>query len=230
MSPGIPRRAKRRVTAPAGPTRSPGACTFAENPARASPDARLIFDARIDPDALRLAAVPVDSGHADRFDHARFANWLAVVTDPDGREHAVLSDGYRRIRIEVEEGSLAAGSPVLLRYRLEGIAGRDTEAGLAPLRRLAGLLRTGRFLPALFPPERRVARSIAALRVGDALRDGASQRDIAAGLFGEERVPPDWRTVSDSLRSRVRRLAREARRMAAGGYKGLLRADGGDAN
>lgn len=206
----------------------PGVCFFAEDPARASPDARLIWDARIDPDTLHIAALPVDPGHADRFDPDRFAHWLDIVVDPEGREHVVLSDGYRRIRIDVEEGSLAGGHPVLLRYALEGAVGCGTEARMMPLRRLAGLLRTGRFLPALFPPERRVERMVEVLRVADALSRGASQRDIAAGLFGGERVASDWRGVSESLRSRVRRLVREARRMAAGGYRGLLRRDAGE--
>lgn len=114
---------------------------------------------------------------------------------------------------------------MLLRYAVEGTVGLDTEARIMPLRRLAGLLRTGRLLPALFPRERRVERMIEVLRVADALSTGASQREIAAGLFGSERVSSDWCGVSDSLRSRMRRLVREARRMAAGSYRGLMRHD-----
>ncbi|WP_157926316.1 DNA -binding domain-containing protein [Sphingomonas koreensis] len=144
------------------------------------------------------------------------------MTGDEGREHAVLSDGYRRIRIDIEAGSLIAGHPVLLRYRLTGAIGRSTEDRLLPVRRLAGLFRTGRFLPALFPVERRVERLIEILRVHDALSAGASQRDIAVALFGPDRISSGWRTVSDSLRSRVRRLAREARRLAGGGYRALL--------
>lgn len=171
---------------------------------------------------MRVAALPADSDHADRFDPKYFAHWLAVAIDSEGLEHAVLSDGYRRIRIDVEEGSLTAGHPVLLRYRVEGTVGRATEDRLLPLRRLAGLCRTGRFLPALFPDERRIERAIEVLRVHDALDAGASQRAIAAELFGPDRITSDWRTVSDSLRSRVRRLVREAHRMAGGGYRMLL--------
>lgn len=166
--------------------------------------------------------MPSDPGNADRFDPDRFAHWLEIVADPEGREHAVLSDGYRRIRIDIEQGSLACCRPVLLRYVTEGTVGQRTEARLLPLRRLAGLLRTGRFLPALFPAERRVERLIEVLRVADALSAGASQREIAAVLFGSERVSSDWRIVSDSLRSRVRRLVREARHMAADGYRASL--------
>jgi hypothetical protein len=185
-----------------------------------------LWDASIDRDTLRVAALTECPEATERLDHDRLARWLHIVTDPDGREHAVLSDGYRRIRIDVEEGSLTTGQPIWLRYTLSDVVGRDTEARLMPLRRLAGLFRTGRFLPALFPVERRVERLILVLRVADALSAGASQRDIAAGLFGSERVSSDWRTTSDSLRSRIRRLVREARHMADGGYRGLLGSDG----
>lgn len=169
--------------------------------------------------------LPADPTRDEGFDCDRFAHWIAIATDPQGVEHAVLSDGYRRIRLDVDEGSLARGGAVLLRYRVEGIVGPDIETRLAPVRRLAGLLRTGRFLPALFPRERRVDRLIEILRVSDALSAGASQREIAAALFGSERVGSDWRTVSDSLRSRVRRLVRGARRMRADGYRRILHDD-----
>jgi hypothetical protein len=61
------------------------------------------------------------------------------------------------------------------------------------------------------------------LRVHDALAAGASQREIASVLFGAERVEADWLGTSESLRSRVKRLVRDARAMARGGYRSLLR-------
>lgn len=206
----------------------PGGFIFAEDPCRAAPEACLIWQAALDPGTLRMVASPAGSDQSDRFDPGRFHGWFALVTDPAGCEHAVLSDGYHHIRIDIEEGSLAAGRPVLLRYALEGVVGAGAETRLTPLRRLIGLYRTGRFLPALFPPDRRVERALDVLRVHDALHAGASQRDIALVLFGTERIPADWRTVSDSLRSRVRRLVAEARRMAGGGYRRLLCRDGGE--
>jgi hypothetical protein len=55
---------------------------------------------------------------------------------------------------------------------------------------------------------------------------GASQREMASVLFGFERVDNDWTGTSDSLRMRIRRLVREARSLAAGGYRLLLRRSG----
>lgn len=169
---------------------------------------------------MSVFALPHDPS-PDCFDPARFSAWLAVARDPDGREHAVLSDGWHRIRIEVDEGSIAAGRPVLLHYRLLGIA--SAEPRVLPLRRLLDLCRTGRFAASLFPPDARVPRWLTVLRVHDALSAGASQREIATVLFGDERTRRGWREPSDSLRSQVRRLVRDARRLASGGYRQLLR-------
>jgi hypothetical protein len=156
----------------------------------------------------------------DIIEPSRLRPWLALVTDAQGREHAALSDGWRRIRIDVAEGSLAGERPLLLRYQLVGLA--TAERKLLPLRRLLGLCRTGRFAASLFPPDRRVVRWVEALRVHDALRAGASQREIAGALFGDARTSTEWRGASDSLRSRVQRLVRDARALAAGGFRGLL--------
>jgi hypothetical protein len=133
----------------------------------------------------------------------------------------VLSDGLHHIRLDIAGVSLADGGPVLLHYRLAGVP--SAEARLLPLRRFLYLCRHRRFAAALFPADRQIARGLAVLRVHDALADGASQRDIARALFGAERVLPGWEGESDSLRSRVRRLVAEARAMAAGGYRLLLR-------
>nr|WP_279338829.1 DUF2285 domain-containing protein [Sphingomonas sp. BGYR3] len=92
-----------------------------------------------------------------------------------------------------------------------------------PLRRLITLCRHGRFARSLFPPEPRMDRWLTMLRVHDALMDGASQREIAMVLFGEDRVRAARDQGNDSLRSRTRRLARDALAMAAGGYRRLLR-------
>ena len=138
-----------------------------------------------------------------------------------GREHAVLSDGWRHIRLDIEEGSLAGQEAVLLYYRMRGLV--SAEARLQPLRRFLDLCRHRRFARSLFPRDPRIDRGIAMLRVHDAIAQGASQREIGAALFGDERVRRDWSDDSDSLRSRVRRLVRDAHSMARGGYRQLMR-------
>ncbi|EIZ78124.1 hypothetical protein WSK_3262 [Novosphingobium sp. Rr 2-17] len=131
----------------------------------------------------------------------------------------MISDGQRRIRLDVVVGSLAKG-PVVLHYRLAGT--HTLRPRLLPLRRLLALCTHRRFVSSLFPPDPRMSRWIEALRVHDAVTQGASLHDIAGVLFGAQRIAADDARGSDSLRSRVRRLVREARALAAGDYRLLL--------
>lgn len=198
-----------------------GGSTFAERPELEAPDARIIWRAEFDPGTLRARALPIEPGDPDAIDATTLEPWLTIIADRSG-EHAVLSDGWRHIRIDIEQGSLAAGRPVVLEYRLFGIA--SVRPRILPLRRLVDLVQKRRFARSLYPRDERIDRWITALRVYDAISDGASQRDIGVALFGERYQPT--RSGSDSLRSRVRRLIGEARRLAAGGYRVLLRRNG----
>lgn len=170
-------------------------------------------------------ALPAGSAEdPDALDPAALSAWLSIAAGSDGTEHAVLSDGFHRIRLDVAAGSLAGTGPVVLHYELAGIAA--VEPKLLPLRRLLYLCRHRRFAQSLFVRDTRAARWIMLLRAHDAQAAGATQREMAAAFFGSG---ADWRYSSDSLRSRVRRLARDARAMAAGGYRRLLRAGPPDA-
>jgi hypothetical protein len=214
-----PARSRAAHRPPSCPTPCPGGCTFAEDPAIAAPAARLIWHAGLDPGTLGVEAVPAATSDPDAIDPAALGKWLTIAVDADGREHAVLSDGWRHIRLDVEAGTLSAG-PVILRYRLEGSA--SARPKLLPLRRLVDFSLHRRFARALYPADPRVARWLMTLQVLDGLSVGASQREIGEALFGPERVATGWAGSSDSLRSRVRRLAEEARRLARGGYRLLM--------
>jgi len=191
----------------------------AEDPGLGARRARLFWSADADPGALRVMARPVGLGPAGLPIH-RLSRFLSVVRGDGGREYAVLSDGRHHLRLDVEEGTLENGR-VALHVLLDGL--RDAEAKLETLRRLAVLCRQRRFPPEHFSFDSQRERSLILLRVADALGAGASQRELAEFLFGMERARSGWQGRSDSLRSRVRRLAAEARRLAAGGYRNLLR-------
>ncbi len=141
---------------------------------------------------------------------------------PDGREQVALSDGYRRIRIDVARGTVLEG-PVRLEYLLGGFGDVDTR--ILTLRRLISLHKSGRFARGLFPAERLAPKWLAALRTCDAVRAGATQSDIARALFGERFGSSGRREGSDFLRLRVQRLVRKGRSMIQGGYRTLLRSD-----
>lgn len=198
-----------------------GGCTFAEHPDRAAPAARIIWHADFDPGTIAVSAISADPSPPDSLRLEQIAPWLFVASDGAGREHVVLSDGWHHIRIDVEEGRLTGEEAVLLNYRLHGLM--SVEDRLLPLRRLVALCRNRRFARSLFPRDPGVDRGIEMLRVHDASAEGASQREIGEVMFGTERVRRDWNDASDSLRSRVRRLLRDARAMRRGGYKNLMR-------
>jgi hypothetical protein len=61
------------------------------------------------------------------------------------------------------------------------------------------------------------------LRAHDGASSGATQREIAAELFGGRARDPRWRVREPSIRSRVQRLVRGGNMMAEGGYLALLR-------
>lgn len=82
-----------------------GGFTFAEWPEVEAPDAWLLWHADLDPGTLRLIAGPIGRGDPDAIDPALMAPWLRIVRDRQV-EHAVLSDGWHHIRLDIEQGSL----------------------------------------------------------------------------------------------------------------------------
>jgi len=170
-----------------------------------------------------VRAAAADADDPDALDLGRLRAFTTLARADCGQEYLVLSDGWRRLRLDVVEGSLCKNACVRLDYRLSGF--ENLEPRLLTLHRLAALRRTGHFEPKLHPAASGLPRRLEALQVADGLSAGGSYREIAVALFGEARVCSDWRKRSDYLLSRIRRRAAEARKMASGGYRSLLRAD-----
>lgn len=169
------------------------------------------------PGVLAVEVRPVAPDHADAFDIGQFGH-LATVLRCDGDcEHILFSDGARHLQLAVTAGSVLNG-PVRLRYGLAGF--RDIEPKVLSLRRFAHLCRFGRFPDSLYPRERRAARWLLMLRAWDGAQAGATQREIAAALYGERAVREDW--SAGYLRTRVQRLIRGAEKLIGGGYRELL--------
>lgn len=197
-----------------------GGFTFAEFPDRAAPEARILWRADRDPETISVIAEACGNMDPDGIDFAILEPWLTVVSN-SAVEHAVLTDGWHRIRLDVVQGSLATRQPVRLHYQIHGTI--SAESKLLPLRRLIHLYRHKVFTPALYPPGPSMGYAIAVLRVHDAMTAGVSQKEIARSIFGADLVAAEWNSNSDFLRSRTRRLVANARRMMRGGFKSLLR-------
>ena len=155
----------------------------------------------------------------DLFDPDRLCGASRVIPG-DRREHLLLSDGLRTVRVDGVPGTFTSG-PVSLRYKIEGLA--SAEPALLTLRRFLAFCRAGGFSRSLHRRETRARRWILMLRASDALAAGADQRAIAAELLSPSAGKPHWRVHQPSVRSQVQRLVRSARHMFAGGYLDLLR-------
>ena len=184
----------------------------------------MLWRADLDPTVVAVRAALANPDDPDALDLGRLRALATVAQAEGGQEYLALSDGWRRLRLDVVEGSVCEGRCVRLDYRLSGFQG--LEPRLRTLHGLAVLRRTGIFEPKLHPAASGLPRRLEALQVADGLSAGGSYRDIAVALFGEARVRADWRKGSDYLLSRVRRRAAEARKMLSGGYRSLFCADG----
>ena len=189
-----------------------------EAPQLGVPDARPIWRSDIHPFVVMAEPGKTDAA-VDALAWGRFSTITRVIAIEDA-EHLLLSDGLRAIRLDGPPGAFSS-EPFCLRYAIEGLA--SAEPPLLTLRRFLVLFRMGHFSRSLHPREVRARRWIMMLRAHDALVAGADQRQIASELFSGSVAEPCWRSREPSVRSRVQRLVRSARRFALGGYRLLLR-------
>lgn len=185
-----------------------------ENPAQPAPLARPMWQAAWDRQVLQADAVACAAHHADSLLIEQLGD-LATVVRIGTIEHLLLTDGWRRVRVDICSGTLHAG-PVLLRWRLAGI--RSTAPRTRALRRFRSVIATGRFPNRYWERDPRTHRWTLALRAHDALRAGASQRDIAEALIAREPLEPGWRAKTPSVRLRAQRLAVLARALRGRGF------------
>lgn len=131
-----------------------------------------------------------------------------------GRSHFLIELPAGMLQLDVrdtrDQREIVAVSPTI-------DLARPIEPQFHSARRLAALLAGG---SEPVPREAGLARLVATLRVRDALASGASQRDIGLGIFGNE-----WPGDGEHLKSRVRRMIRVARALAAMGPRAVLRGE-----
>jgi hypothetical protein len=179
----------------------------------------LFWTSQSDPHVVSVQALAAEPEQVGMIDVLRLGVGVFVQPGDTGPERLLLRQGGVHVRLDVVDGTVLAG-PIVPRFILSGLD--DLGARMLTLKRLDCLVRTGRLVRSLLPRERRAARWTLMLRALDAVRAGASQRELAAGLFGRSRVAADWRGTSDYLRLQVQRLLREGRRLVGGGYRQLL--------
>jgi len=194
-----------------------GGCTFVEDANCPAERAHILWSADVDPEVLTVRAEPSDGLDTDLFDLAVFGPRAAVASGADV-EHVVIADRGWRLRLDVIAGTVRDG-PVQFHHQLVGAV--TLEPKIAALWQLVAFYRTGHAAPWRARPDPRLPRLIEALRVIDALADGARLQEIALGLFGD-RAAGDWPGPGESAKSRVRRLVFLARALQAAGPRAIL--------
>ena len=134
-------------------------------------------------------------------------------------EHWIINDGYGRLPALLIGGT-NPDLPAAVVIPFDTDFATRTDAALRLWRLLAG--RRHRRPPDRLTPQRRRRLGLA-LRALDARLAGEPYRVIAAGLFGDARLPagPGWKT--HDLRDRTIRLVRAGMELMQGGYLDLLR-------
>jgi hypothetical protein len=144
-----------------------------------------------------------------------------VLLRGGAEDRLMLARGGRRVTLGVRGGVHAGPVDLVFSVPLAGL-----RAQALGLRRVVALI-AGREARALWPPFPKAARYAAMLRALDARAAGASLRDIAEFLYGVRAAAAGWSGRSDHVKSRVRRLVRDATAMQRGGYRALVARGGG---
>lgn len=182
-----------------------GGCTFPEDPARTCASVLPIWSAAVDPRVLTVRAMKPFDGHTQFFD-ALSAD-ARILSGPGG-EHLLIDRGGEVIRLDVIDGTTAAG-PVTLHFDLADDDRLDAQ--VAAICAFRDPVPAGR-------RHVRLARRLLALKAVDARDAGASLRETADILFG----PGDWPGDGEHRKSYVRRLLDAGSRMIRSGPHEIL--------
>jgi len=166
-----------------------------------------MWSAAVDPRVLAVRALEPADGHARLFDGQSVD--VRMVRGPRC-EHLVIDDGSDAIRLDVIDGTAAAG-PVTLRFDLPDDDRFDMQLSvMRALREPVPVLRSR--------PHVQLARRLLALQAVDARDAGASLREIAAMVLG----PGAWPGDGEHRKSLVRRMIASGDRMLRAGSRAIL--------
>lgn len=193
-------------------------CVF-EDPSRDAIMATPVWRREINDEVLPVVSGtdPLDALQAN-LDLKHLRCRVEIVDCDEGLAHVVFSDGGRQLQLEMarKEG-LDSGIVTAAIPPRGGIEKRNLA-----LRRLNDLAETGVLREHLYPADTRAPRYARILQALDGALSGARHRDIAIGLFGQERVVQDWSLPDNHLRDHVRRAVAQGRALMTSGFTRLL--------
>jgi hypothetical protein len=141
-----------------------------------------------------------------------------ILLDTAGRQHVILRATGGSLQLTIA-GARSPISPIALSLRVE--SGRGLAAAARQLTKLQSVLSTTRpqtdALPRWSAHSQRLRDGLIAL---DGRRTGATFREIAAFIYGTERIRRDW--PGSGLKVRVHRDYQRGLALCNGGYRSLL--------
>ena len=167
-----------------------------------------IWSEAVDPHVICVRAKVCGADAPLCFDIRGFEHRAAI-----GRaaEHIAVRCSGTWLRLDVVDGSVLGGPAML-----EAIVALDRlNPQIVAIRQLDALIRN---LPPPRENDARLPRLVLALRALDGLAEGASLRELACGLFGEQ----DWPGDGEHVKSRVRRLVKLSQDLLRAGPVGVL--------
>ena len=190
-----------------------------EDPDRDARHANVLWSTTVHPAVLPVVVVANSArGEQDLLPLSGYRCRTTIYVDPDGRQHVLFAQGGRFLQLEVKSGSVFSSGRLL----------PDVLASTAPVavrtqtvRQLTDLAACRDLRASLYRPHAQGRRLIEVLQALDGERAGASRRDIAVALFGEERVRRGWRGAN--MRNRVRNAVRRGVALMNGGYVQFLK-------
>lgn len=191
-----------------------GGCPFAVDPEQNADEAAVVWFPHFDPNVVVLAPAPVSFGDTQTIGSLPLT---VRETTSEGR-YVLVELAGRRMSLVLSNG-LSASSAAAALIPLDARFPARIEAALQLWRALNGHRAYHRTDPLT---RQRRQRLVLSLRALDGRLAGHAYRAIAAGLFGDTRVPkgPAWKT--HDLRDRTIRLVRSGTKLMRGGYLDLL--------
>ena len=220
-APSAPDRAVRRNPAVADTAASSaggevGPVVFAD-PSQAAPDAFVAWLPTIARRVLRARctlAVAANAGNVVAL--SAFRAMRSAVIGADGVPVVTMRRHGCCVGL-MAHGWHALARPAAVTFEVEGLD--ELAGGIDCLRTLQRLLNPAACAGMPATVQERLRQALLAL---DGSLAGASYRQIATTIFGEDRVSEEWSAASRFLKERVRRLVAKGHALMNGGYRDLI--------
>ena len=195
-------------------------CLYSSDPIADARTSRILWQPNLCSHVLRLKSLPVsNNSHGDGFVCETAKCWSVLLVGGDREQHLLFCDAGRKLQVVVQGENVR--QPVSLIW--DSSVDSKSRNQIRWKRCFDDLQWAGRLIPSHFGLVPRAALLKRALIALDGSLAGASQRQIAAALFGASIVSEKWDAPGRPLRYKVRRAIRAGNKLMRGGYRNLIR-------